>query len=154
MYHLFIYSCRLHSCFFLSFFMFLHFLPMTTFFFFPRKPEPLGTDRTIRRIIIDDSTGDTNRTFGGPSIRDPSGVIRWMIGGLDDVENVWKWCFSFWFGNTCGLLDWWIVGGGMFFYFRSPPEIERKMLDGLGVGLGWVFGREDQSKVQIHWSIS
>ena len=58
MYHLFIYSCRLHSCFFLSFFMFLHFLPMTTFFFFPENRNHLeltgrfdASSSTIRQAI-------------------------------------------------------------------------------------------------------
>lgn len=107
---LFIYSCWLHSC----------FSWVSSFSSYRLFPHTFHLELHEDSTRLMDVAGDTNRTFGGPSIRDPSGVDGWMIGGLDDVENVRKRCFSFWFGSNTGLVDCWIVGGGMFFYFRSP----------------------------------
>ena len=60
--------------------------------FFPQRTLHLeqADDWTTRRIII---VGDTNRTFGGASIQDPPGYLvdRWMIDGLDEVENIDPW---------------------------------------------------------------
>ena len=137
-YHLFIYSCRLHSGFFWVSSCSFIFFSYDDFLFFPRKPEPLGTDWTIRRITIDDSTQaiqiellEVHRY----AIRQVSSV-GWLVDWMT-VKTYGNDGFSFWFGNTCGLLDWWIVGllgVGCFFTSVLPPEVERKMLDGLGVG--------------------
>ena len=60
--------------------------------YFPQRTLHLeqADDWTTRRIII---VGDTNRTFGASSIQDPPGYLvdRWMIGGLDEVENIHPW---------------------------------------------------------------